>query len=318
MDTKALMMFGGFIPGAIALVLLIAAWYVHAFKKSRVDHLEDTDEDDEGSPVVSVGPRWMLPLMFVIGFAGADYPANGVAQLWPDGNNYRFVHAIGLIALVGMLDGLIRLPMLVMFGFRFLAYAGAFWMLAEGYVPGVFADSAMLVGSTVFVGLAGALVATGGDRNSEDTPAWVDAITWIVIMGASMPIFLFNHFSTGAMIPAGVIAVLVSAMLCGLIFRDLRFGRGGVTVLVGVMLTMLTGSIIQTGVVNLPAVLLLAISPMVVLIPLKSASGFRRLFARLAVLALVLGSAGGLMSWTGQADQPDGEGDPYADFVSEP
>ena len=155
MDTKALMLFGGFIPGSIALVFLIAAWYIHAFKKSRVDHLEDAEADDGHTLVVSAGPRWVLALMLAVGFAGADYPANGIAELWPDGNNYRFVHAIGLIALVGVLDGLVRLPMLVMFGFRSLAYAGAFWMLAEGYVPGVFTDLAALVArrfSSVWLG----------------------------------------------------------------------------------------------------------------------------------------------------------------------
>lgn len=319
---ERLMIFGGFIPGGVSLVLLIAAWYIHAFKKSRVDHLEDADdsidqEDDRG-PVASDGPRWMLSLMLLLGFAGADYAANYSFQLWPDGNNYRFVHAIGLIALVGMLEGLVRLPILVAFVFRLLAFGGAFWMLAEGYVPGVFADSPMFVGSAIFAGLAAALVATGADRNSESTPAWVDSITWLVIMGASMPIYLQNHFSIGAMIPAGIIAVLVSVGLCSLIFRDLRLSRGGVTVLVGVMLTMLTGSIIQTGAVNLPGVLLLAISPMVVLIPLRSESGFNRLFARLVVLALVLGSAGALLYWSSQSEQGGEEYDPYADYEAEP
>ena len=137
-------------------------------------------------------------------------------------------------------------------------------------------------------------------------------------MGASMPLYLFNHFSIGAMIPAGVIAVLVSAMLCGLIFRDLRFARGGVTVLVGVMLTMLTGSVIQTGVVSLPAVLLLAISPMVVLIPGGSESGVRRLLVRLVLLSAVLGAAGGMMYWSSQSEQGEEEYDPYAGYESDP
>lgn len=318
---ERLMIYGGFIPGAISLILLIGAWYIHAFKKSRIDHLEDDYEndyeEDEGEErderAVSDGPRWMLALMLMLGFAGADFAANKIFHLWPDSNNYRYTHAIALIALVGMLEGFVRLPMLVAFGFRFLAYGGAFWMLAEGYASTVFGDSATFVGSTLFVALASALVSTGSDRNSEDTPAWVDAITWLVIAGASMPILLANHFSTGAMIPTGIIAVLVSALLTSLIFRDLRLSRGGVTVLVGLMLTMLTGSIIQTGVDNLPAVLLLALSPMVTVVPLKTPSGFRMLVARLILLGVILGSAGAMLYWT----HDDGLDDPYAEYQEE-
>ena len=319
---ERLVIYGGFIPGAISLILLIGVWYIHAFKKSRIDHLEDIEDDNEGeernAQAVLDGPRWMLALMLLVGFAGADFAANKVFHLWPDSNNYRYTHAFALIALVGMLEGFVRLPMLVAFGFRFLAYGGAFWMLAEGYASTVFGDTATFVGSTLFVALASALVSTAGDRNSEETPAWVDAITWLVIAGASMPILLFNHFSTGAMIPAGIIAVLVSALLTSLIFRDLRLSRGGVTVLVGLMLTMLTGSIIQTGVDNLPAVLLLALSPMVTVIPMKTPSGFRMLIARMILLGVILGSAGAMLYWSSQSEQGEAEYDPYADYEPDP
>jgi len=300
---QRLMMYGGFIPGGISLVLLIAAWYIHAFKKSRVDHLDQVDDEDGEDSVglqgVSNGPRWMLPLMLLVGFAGADYAANYTFHLWPDGNNYRFTHAIALIALVGMLEGYVRLPMLVAFGFRALAFGGAFWMLAEGYVDSVFGGTPSFIGSAVFAALAGALISTAADRNSEETPAWVDSISWIVIAGASMPILLQNHFSIGAMIPAGIIAVLVSTLITGLIFRDLRLSRGGVTVLVGLMLTMLTGSIIQTGVDNLVSVLLLALSPMMLAVPMKGTAGVRKLAARLILLVVILGSAGAMLYWTG-------------------
>lgn len=318
------MMYGGFIPGGISLILLIAAWYIHAFKKSRIDHLDHVgDEDGEELQAVSDGPRWMLPLMLLVGFAGADYAGNYTFHLWPDGNNYRFTHAIALIALVGLIEGVFKLPVLVAFGFRMLAFGGAFWMLAEGYSTSVFGDMPTFVGSTAFAALASALVSTAVDRNSEDTPAWVDCVSWIVIAGASMPILLQNHFSIGAMIPAGIIAVLVSTMITGLIFRDLRLSRGGVTVLVGLMLMMLTGSIIQTGVDNLVSVLLLALSPMVLLVPIKGRSGkggagVRTLAARLILLVVILGSAGAMLYWTGSEGVPDGEVDPYADYNGEP
>lgn len=297
---QRLMIFGGFIPGGISLIALIAVWYIHAFKESRLEHERDEDQK------VSDGPRWMLPLMLLVGFAGADYAANKVFHLWPDSNNYRYTHAIALIALVGILEGLVRLPILAAFVFRILAFGGAFWMLTEGY-PGVFGDTPTFVGSAVFAAIASALVTTASDRNSEHTQAWVDASTWIVIAGASMPILLLNHFSTGAMIPAGIIAVLVSALITGTIFRNLHLSRGGVTVLVGLILTMLTGSIIQTGAEYLPALLLLGVSPMVSMIPMRTASGFRKLAVRLVLLVVILGSAGGLLQWS--TTTGDAEGD---------
>ncbi len=319
---ERLVMFGGMIPGAVSLVLLLGAWYVHAFRKSREDHFEDEAFDEDGAEEEQVhaacaglgGPRWLLPMLLAGGFAGADYAANEVFHLWPDGNHYRFTHAIVLIALVGVVEGLVRLPMLVGFVVRALGFGGAFWMLTEGYVGSVFVDSSMFVGSAIFAALASALVGSAIDRQSEETPAWVDSISWIIIAGASMPIFLQNHFSTGAMIPAGIIAVLVSTLIVGLIFRDLRLSRGGVTVLVGFMLTMLTSSIIQTGAVNLPAVLLLALSPMVMLVPGRSRSSFGLLLMRVVLLVLVLGAAAGLMAYGGGGDGDGVEVDPYADY----
>ncbi len=313
---QRLIMFGGLIPGAIAMVVLLAAWYIHAFKASRIDHAEDGSDEESGRR--SDGPRWVLPILLAVGFVGADYASNDSFQLWPEANNYRFTHAIGLVMLVGVIEGLVRLPMTIGFVLRAVGFGGAFWMLSEGYVPGVFADSSVLIGSAIFAGLASSLVASAADRNSEETPAWVDSISWLVIAGASMPIFLQNYFSTGAGIPTGASAVFVSTLIVGLIFRDLRLSRGGVTVLVGFMLTMLVGSIIQTGVVNLPAALLLALSPMVMMVPRVGKSNWRLLGARLVMLGAVLGSSAGLIFMAGSHDADAGEsGDSYMDYLND-
>ncbi len=311
---ERLMMFGGFIPGAVSMLLLMAAWYLHAFKASRVDHDEgEPDFDDDGqssrrSSRGSVGPRWVLPILLVMGFVGAVYAVDSTFKLWPDSNSDRFAHAMVLIGLVGVLEGLVRLPVLVGFAVRFLGFGGAFWMLAEAYT-GIFGGNSVFVGSAIFAGLASSLLVAGADGSSEDTPAWADAGTWLVIVGASMPIFFFNHFSLGAQYPAGVIAVLVSTGVTGLVFKDLRFARGGNTVLVGLLMALMVGSIIQTGAVHLPAVMLLGVAPMVLLVPLKSASGVRRLLARVILLAVVLGSAGGLMYQSASGDDDGGYDD---------
>jgi hypothetical protein len=305
---ERLMIYGGFAPGAIALVLLMTAWYIHAFKKSRIDHAEGDE------PIKSTdGPRWMLPIVLALGFAGADYALSYSFHFWPTSNNDRFTHAITLIALAGMIEGVVSLPMLVGFLVRVVAFGGAFWMLGEGYRETVFGGTEIFVGSAVFAALAAAMIATASDQSSEETPAWVESITWLVIAGASMWIFLQNQFAIGAMIPAGIIAVLVAALIVGLIFREFRFSRGGVSVLVGYLLAMLTGSIIQSGAVYLPAVLLLALSPMVTLVTLKDSSRLRLLLTRLALLVVILGSAIGTLVWSVGGSPGDGAGDSYLD-----
>lgn len=311
---ERLIMYGGLIPGAIALLVMMSVWYAHAFLKAKAG---GDELDDEGSASSSKrdGPRWALPILLAIGFAGADYASNEVLHLWPDSNSYRFTHAIVLITLAAIAEGLFTIPLLLGFVSRMLAYSGAFWMLAEGYETSVFGDSATLIGSTLFAGIAASLISIASGRASEDTPGWVDSISWLVIAGATMPILLYNHFSIGAMIPAGIIAVLASTLLVSLIFRDVRISRGGVTVLVGFMLTMLTGSIVQTGAENLPAVMLLALAPMVTLVPMRGVHGFRQLLARLILLVVILGSSGGLMYASHAGDDSIDETDPYADYA---
>ncbi len=312
---QRLMMYGGFIPGAISLILLLAAWYLHAFKESRADHeFEHDDADEAHSKKHKAGPRWMLPLMLAVGFAGADYAANYGIKLWPDSNNYRFTHAIALIALVGMLEGFVKLPLLIAFVFRFFAYGGAFWMLAEGYADTVLGGTQPFVGYALFAALSAATIATAIDRNSEETPAWVDAGSWVLIAGASMPIFLQNHFSIGAMVPAGIIAVLVSTAIVGLIFRSLRLSRGGITVLVGFMLTMLTGSIVQTGVDELSSIMLVAASPMVLVVSMRALSPIKQAIARVILLLIILGASGAMIGWSMGSQESTDEIDPYADY----
>lgn len=312
---QRLMIFGGLVPGTISILLLLGIWYLHSRKQSQIDKLESGEKCAS-----SVGPRWMLPLMLGLGFAGADYAANYTIHLWPDGNNYRFTHAIILIAIVGIVEGIFALPILAALALRFFAYAGAFWMLAEGYIQMVFGNMPTFVGSTLFAAMACSLIATASDRLCEDNAsqnkkAWVDIITWLVIAAASMLILLKNSFSIGAMIPAGIIAVLTSALIISLLFRSLCIARGGVTVLIGFLFTMLIGSIIQTGTEHLPSLLLLALAPMVTLVPLKTPSGLRFLLARMILLVIILGSSVGTIYWSQNADQQGSdEVDPYADY----
>lgn len=319
---QRLMLFAGFIPGGIAFAVLLVGWYFHAFRESRTD-LDDADEPRKPSP----GPRWLLPILLALGVAGAEYAVNYKFHLWPDANTYRYTHAVALIALMGLAEGLVSLPLFVAFLMRSLAYAGAFWMLTEGYTETVLGGSTNLVAYSLFAALATALFATSADRiaqrnHHERALGWLDAITWTMIAGALMPVMKENNFAIGAMLPAGVISVLVSAVIVGLIFRSLTLARGGLTVLAGVFMMMLAGSIVQTGTDNLPSVLLIAILPLVVLIPLHTPSRLKRLLARFTLVAVVGGVATlfafgpKLDAWPGNGGADDAEDQSLEDYYN--
>lgn len=288
---QRLMLFAGFIPGGIAFAALLIAWYIHAFRESRTD-LVDADEPRMPSP----GPRWLLPILLALGVAGADYAINSTLHLWPDDNTYRYTHAITLIALMAVAEGLVVLPLFAAFVMRLLAYAGAFWMLSEGFTDTVLGGSTNLVAYTLFAALATALVATSADRNAQrnhhERPlGWLDAISWILIIAAMMPVLFANNYAAGAMVPGGMVAVLSSAAIVGLIFRSFSLTRGGITVLAGFTMMMLTGSLVQVGTDNLPSILLITILPLVTLIPLHTTSRIKRIIARVTLIAAVGGTA---------------------------
>ncbi|MFG0245019.1 MAG: hypothetical protein ACF8MF_03090 [Phycisphaerales bacterium JB052] len=288
---QRLMLYAGLIPGAISFTLLLAAWYLHALRDSR------TDLDDADSPrTTSQGPRWLLPMLIAVGVAGAEYAQNDTFLLWPDDNTYRYTHAALLIALAATAEGLVRFPLFVAIALRLFAYAGAFLMLTEGYADTVMGGSANLIAYTLFAAITATLVATAADQNAQlnqhQRPlGWLDAITWCLILAATMPVLLANHFALGAMYPAGPISVLVAATLVGLIFRHLSLARGSITMLVGFFMTMLIGSLVQTGADNLPSILLAATLPLVTLIPTRTDSRTKRLLTRVVLIALIAGAA---------------------------
>jgi phosphoglycerol transferase MdoB-like AlkP superfamily enzyme len=182
---------------------------------------------------------------------------------------------------------------------RFVAYAGAFWMLSEGFVETVFTSSANLVAYTLFAAGATTLIATGADQhaqhNHHEKPlGWLDAISWLLIIGAAMPMLKENRFGLGAMLSSGIISVLVSATIVSLIFSSVSLARGSITVLAGFVLMTLTGAFVQVGTqdfISVPAALLLATLPLVVLIPLHTPSGIKRLITRAALIIAIAGGA---------------------------
>lgn len=309
------MLFAGFIPAGISFAILLSAWYLHALRASK------TDFDDPNQPrPISDGPRWLMPILLALGVAGADYAINDTFQLWPDSNNDRLPHAAALLALAALIEGLVKLPLLLAALVRAIAYAGVFWMLSEGYTDTVLGGSGNLVAYTLLAALTTSLIATAADTstlhiNPHRRLGWVDAASWIIVLAAIMPVLFKNNYAQGGMFPAGIISVLASALIVGLIFRAFSLANGGITFIVGFILMMLTGTIVQAGVNTMPAVLLAASLPLIMLIPLSITSGTRLLLTRAVLIATVGGLAAllafspQLSFWPGniQSDQPQSD-----------
>ena len=294
---QRLMLFAGFIPGGISFAILLTAWYLHALRASKTDL-----DDEERTP--TVGPRWILPLLLAMGVIGADFAINDTFQLWPHSNNDRLPHAAVLLALAGIIEGLVVLPVLIAALVRAVAYAGVFWMLASGYTETVLGGNDQLIGYTLFAALATSIIATAADRVAEHNKherglGWLDSITLVMILGAIMPAFVMNSYAQGGMYPPGLISVLSSAFLVGLIFRSMSIARGGITFVYGFFLMMLIGSIVQTGVMNWPPVLLAGALPLIMLVPLRTPSSLNRLLARFAMIAVI----GGMVALTAFGDR---------------
>ncbi len=313
---QRMLIYAGLIPGALSLVVLLTGWYLYALRAARIDHDRGDTPARRGD-----GPCWLLPLVLAAGVLGANHAINPALKLWPDDNTYRYPHAIALIALLGLAEGLLRIPVLLALLLRALVYAAAFWVLGEGYADTVFAGAAPFVSYLAFAAIAAALVATAADhaarrrvqsaapgQDAAPRHGWADAATWLIIIAGAMPTLFMNHFGLGAQLPVGIVAVMTPTLIVALLFRDLRLARGGVTVLVGFMLAMLIGAIVHAGAVSLPSVLLLAAAPLVLLIPLTTPSGLKLLLARAAVLIVILAGAYATLHYAQHSAQP-GEDD---------
>lgn len=289
---------GGVIPGAIALIVLGLVWWRDSVKRV---HPESAVRP----------PAWALPLVLTVGLVLADWVVKQKISWWPTSNVQRVPHAAGLIALVAIAGALLRVPWPVRAVARALAFAGATWMLTEGYRPGVLSTAQlwMLVASA---GVAGAAVATLADAGLAKTRGWTGPAAVIVLLGMTQPFLHFAGFSSGSIALVGPIAAMTSALLVALVFRGFALGGAAATVLVGLVLISLLGAGVQTEPKSVPALLLIAAAP------LALAARFRGPVATLALRAgmigvLVAGAFGFLA--LAESQTPDEE-DPYADYYT--
>lgn len=312
MDSQLLLkltLLGGVLPGVIALATLFLFWMWHAHR-SNMKELESADA------VVSDGPRWLLPVLLALGAIACDLVINSGMQAWPKSATERYLHVFLLLGFVGFVEGLFRWPSVLVLVARALAYAGAVWMLAGPYVQSEILTSQELIAWMAVAGIGGGVLAHHADYALENTKAWHAGLVFILAFGGLMPILFAIGWATGSMMLIGVIAVLVNVSIVGLVFKRVRLSRGGVSVLVGLLIALIVGSGIQNEPVSVPALALLALLPLAASIP--GNNRFCSLLTRAGAVVLLLGIVGGMVQWQNNLNNADdnaaGE-DPYADYA---
>lgn len=315
---QELMIWGAAIPLGVALLVLFALWFIHARRQA----LAEGDPELGAIAARRVGPRFVLPVLLALGFVGANsaqYPGFGLE--WSNVNANRLPHAMILVAVLGLIEGIVKLHTLVAFLARTLVYGVVFWILSSGYKDNesIFGSSWDFWGYAALASMGAALLATIHEESSERGPGWVDALGWLGVLGASGPVLFFNGYASGPIVLAGVMSVLGAALLVSFVVKDLRLSRGGVTTLVGAALIVAIGASVHSEYRSLPAALLL--------IGAASSGALVRRGGRVtgyvvtrAAIALLMTGTGGALAYhahtEAEAGAPD-EYDPYADYVDE-
>ena len=304
-----LTLLGGVLPGAVALVTLFLFWMWHAHR-SNMKELESADA------VVSDGPRWLLPVLLALGAIACDLVINSGMQLWPKSATERYLHVFLLLGFVGFFEGLVRWPTVMVLAARALAYAAAVWMLAAPYVESEILTNQELLAWMALAGIGGCAVSHYADYALENTRAWNAGFAFILAFAGLMPILFATRWAVGSMMLIGVIAVLVNVSIVGLVFTRVRVSRGGVSVLVGILIALMVGSGIQNEPNAVPAIALLGLLPLVASVPGRD--GLGSFITRAGAVILLLGIVGGMVQWQNNLNNADdsstGE-DPYAEYA---
>ncbi|MFK7760094.1 MAG: hypothetical protein AB8C13_09110, partial [Phycisphaerales bacterium] len=224
---QQLMIWGGAFPAGLSIVLLLIFWSIHT---KRVIWQAD-EENENKSSSNTPGPVWLIPILLVVGLIGAISAQFPSFQWWPNANSYRLPHAMILVGILGVIEGFIRIPIMLAFWIRAVFYAGVFWILASGYRESdvVFSDDWSYFGWWAIASLAPAMLATLHNQSSEKTPGWIDAGFWMLVLGGMMPTLFFNGYATGATVLPGLLAVLGPAAAVGLLCKPLTLHRGAIT-----------------------------------------------------------------------------------------
>lgn len=288
---------GGVLPGAVAFFVLGALWW----RSGR--------RTEPGSPSGEArGPRWALPLLMTMGFCASFWVVEQSIELWPAANTRRLYHAALLVGVAGVLEGSVRLPWIATLLARAAAFAGVTWMLTEGYSPNVLTPAQLWL-LVAGAALASAGVAAAADAGLSRTRGWTGPLAALAVLGPAQPFLHLAGYSSGSIALTGAVAALSSALLVSVVCRGFSMGAGDATALVGLVLIALLGAGVQTEPKSVPALVLVAATPLALWI--RAGGPLVTLAVRGAVASALVGAAIGLVALANKADRAD---DPYADY----
>ncbi len=290
---------GGILPGAVALITLALLWWRHTARN------KDTGSD------IGPGPIWALPLLLTAGVIAADWVVKQSFSWWPTDNTKRVFHAILLIGLLAAAEGGLRLPGIARIATRFLAFAAATWMLTEGYRPGVLSNAQLWL-LVAGAGVWGTTLATLANASLSKTPGWAASVAALVLLAGVQPFLHLAGYSSGSLALVGALAVMTNAVIVGVIFRKFTIAPGAATVVVGLVLIGLLGAGIQSEPKSVPALVLIALSP--IALTLRFRGLIPTLILRTLVAGALIGAAMAAVTLSG-ANAP-AEDDPYADYYT--
>jgi len=244
-----ILLFGVVVPGLVAVASVLTVW-----RRARSRGTLDRDDRD--------GPVWLVPPLLLLGFSLADWVIQGVPSLWPDSAAARYTHAVALVALLGLTEGLIRLPIWTALTARMLVYAGVVWILVEPYREVGTVPDALFFGWMAVAALGGGAVATACDRAAKDLRGGLTAIILLPVVVATAAIAFEGTLAYASQTLGSTVAVLASVLVAGLVVRGIRLDRGGVTTVLGILLAMFLGVGLHAGGLHAPPLVLLGIAPL--------------------------------------------------------
>jgi hypothetical protein len=287
---------GGILPGAVTLITLALLWWRHAKKNKHAE-------------TPTTGPVWALPLLLAAGVIAADWVVKQSFAWWPTDNTRRVVHAVALIGLLAAAESAPRLPSIVRIVTRFIAFAGATWMLTEGYRPGVLSNTQLWL-LVAGVGIWGSVLATLADRSLAKTTGWTAPAAALALLAGVQPFLHFAGFSSGSLALVGALAVMTNAVIVGAVFKKFTLAPGAATVVVGLVLIGLLGAGIQSEPKSVPALILVALAP--IALTLRFRGPVPTALLRAGVAGAFIGAAMGTLLLP--AANAPAEDDPYADY----
>ncbi|MEZ6318201.1 MAG: hypothetical protein R3B49_05510 [Phycisphaerales bacterium] len=304
-------LFGGVVPGVVALATLLPAWW-RAKKRGTLAHAGDERPARDG-------PVWLAPVLVFVAFAGADYAVNGPPHWWTPHGPYRFIHAVGLMCALGVLEGLVRVPVWIAAVLRAAALAGVVWMLGSPYSgPDAFVPTHDYIGWMLAMTIGGSAAITLADRGAQLMRGAFTPIVLLALVGGAAKVAEMNTLGFAAQTAPALVAVLTNVLIVSAFVRGIRLDRGGVTAVLGVVYAWLAGTYFQAYALSMPVLVLVALSP--IGLACAAAMPKRPWPVRLGVCLIVTGVCLGAAAWVSTLAAPagddSGDPDPYAGYVA--